>query len=719
MAEYNPHLSSSDVGEMAYWNVREMTQEWIRGTRANHGLLVRDDGTQSNGLIEFASSEDPQSYERPEFFVFCQPRLGEVRGYSLLEQDLTDRIQLKVNQQNGNLLVRQRELTVPGGTGPDLGISRTYNSLDEEDTPLSDDGWRSDTGDGFSCYEWSNQDIEMRMPTGAVALFDWDDSPGEYVTPTGYDATLADNGNGTFTLTEHKSHVRHDFDMGNCRRTAMRDRNGRQISFAYDGSDRIETITDSQGREAEFDYDQLARLTQETLPGPRTNTYTYDPASNLTSVTDAGGTVDYTYDDINRQNTIQEPGAPSAIDYTYVDTSGDGDPDTVEGGQKITTTLPNGVTTTEIVDAGGRLKSTTGRNSASTVLQRFGYQYVLGSEQQALVSQETDKDNNTITYGYDTLDRFVSAINNAGDDFAYTYDQATNIATKTLNGGTPTTYRYSEANQLCWSFSGTSSTGCGSPPTGATTYTYDATGNQTAASGIRASAFNRRMQTASITPNGGSATMFEYAGPGQAQRTKLGSTDVVNNVLGVASYTTGGTADYFTRDETGTFMSQRRPSASAPDRRQYPLVDRLGSTRTFTDEPGTVIRRYAYEPYGATITPPGSWTGQTPFRFAGGEADSTGLYHLGERYYDPAQARWSQQDPINQAADVRDANRYVYVAGDPVNLIDPSGLECVGPADCAWQAVGEVFDDRDDAVRAAATKYETYVWHRRSAEERI
>jgi hypothetical protein len=50
------------------------------------------------------------------------------------------------------------------------------------------------------------------------------------------------------------------------------------------------------------------------------------------------------------------------------------------------------------------------------------------------------------------------------------------------------------------------------------------------------------------------STTFAYAGPGQDQRTQAGSTTIANNLLGVASYTTSSTPDYYTRDET------RRPA---------------------------------------------------------------------------------------------------------------------------------------------------------------
>lgn len=40
--------------------------------------------------------------------------------------------------------------------------------------------------------------------------------------------------------------------------------------------------------------------------------------------------------------------------------------------------------------------------------------------------------------------------------------------------------------------------------------------------------------------------------------------------------------------------------------------------------------------------------------------------------------RWTQQDPLNQAASLTQANRYTYVGGNPVDFVDPTGQSFVG-----------------------------------------
>ena len=62
-----------------------------------------------------------------------------------------------------------------------------------------------------------------------------------------------------------------------------------------------------------------------------------------------------------------------------------------------------------------------------------------------------------------------------------------------------------------------------------------------------------------------------------------------------------------------------------------------------------------------------------PFGLAGGIYDAdTELVRFGARGYDPRVGRWTTKDPIRFAGG--DVNLYGYVLGDPVNLVDPSGL---------------------------------------------
>jgi RHS repeat-associated protein len=90
-------------------------------------------------------------------------------------------------------------------------------------------------------------------------------------------------------------------------------------------------------------------------------------------------------------------------------------------------------------------------------------------------------------------------------------------------------------------------------------------------------------------------------------------------------------------------------------------------------ETGEVVQRMDYDAFGRVLqdTNPGF----QPFGFAGGlYDDDTGLVRFGARDYEAHSGRWTAKDPVLFGGG--DANLYRYALGDPMNHIDPSGLEC-------------------------------------------
>lgn len=142
------------------------------------------------------------------------------------------------------------------------------------------------------------------------------------------------------------------------------------------------------------------------------------------------------------------------------------------------------------------------------------------------------------------------------------------------------------------------------------------------------------------------------------------------NDLGVSRINALGALSQITRDPvSGAAFSQVAAGA-----KRWFVTDNIGSTIGLANDQGTTTRAYNYDTDGIDTT---SGTGpETWIRFAGGQLmGSTGLYHFGERYYQPNVGRWTQQDPLAQPMDLREANRYGYVGNDPVNQTDPSGLK--------------------------------------------
>ena len=101
------------------------------------------------------------------------------------------------------------------------------------------------------------------------------------------------------------------------------------------------------------------------------------------------------------------------------------------------------------------------------------------------------------------------------------------------------------------------------------------------------------------------------------------------------------------------------------------IFDTRGSVRLVVrTSDGAVLQRLDYDSYGRVLAD--SNPGFQPFGFGGGLYDSAvGLVRFGARTYDPEIGRFLQRDPDGFPDG---PNRYIYVGGDPVNRIDPSGL---------------------------------------------
>lgn len=102
------------------------------------------------------------------------------------------------------------------------------------------------------------------------------------------------------------------------------------------------------------------------------------------------------------------------------------------------------------------------------------------------------------------------------------------------------------------------------------------------------------------------------------------------------------------------------------------ITDAIGSVvMVVKASDGTIIQTLEYDEFGQVLQD--SRSGELAIGFAGGLSDwDTKLVRFGVRDYDPATGRWTAKDPI--LFEGGDENLYGYVAADPLNAIDPSGL---------------------------------------------
>jgi len=137
------------------------------------------------------------------------------------------------------------------------------------------------------------------------------------------------------------------------------------------------------------------------------------------------------------------------------------------------------------------------------------------------------------------------------------------------------------------------------------------------------------------------------------------------------------------------YADGRLPVAMTVGGTRYFLVyDQVGSLRAVLDSSGGIVKTVEYDSFGNVIADSNS-AFAVPFGFAGGLYDAdTGLTRFGYRDYDADVGRWTAKDPIGFEGG--DTDLYGYVVGDPVNGVDPVGLDYFNQSISAGGIVGGI-----------------------------
>jgi RHS repeat-associated protein len=99
---------------------------------------------------------------------------------------------------------------------------------------------------------------------------------------------------------------------------------------------------------------------------------------------------------------------------------------------------------------------------------------------------------------------------------------------------------------------------------------------------------------------------------------------------------------------------------------KYFHADERGSIIVISEANGTASVGFKYSVYGESIAVPVSF-GYTGQKYL----PSLNVYYYKARMYSPGTGRFLQPDPIGYAGGM---NLHSYVGGDPVNMVDPTGL---------------------------------------------
>lgn len=129
----------------------------------------------------------------------------------------------------------------------------------------------------------------------------------------------------------------------------------------------------------------------------------------------------------------------------------------------------------------------------------------------------------------------------------------------------------------------------------------------------------------------------------------------------------------------------------------YNLTDGV-NTRRVQVSPGSSNLAFASLPFGDDLTPPNSSDDATAEHFTGKERDTeSGLDYFGARHYSSNMGRFMSPDPSGlyyaDPSNPQSLNLYSYVQNNPLTSVDPNGLRCV------WD--DQSFDSETDPLTSA------------------
>lgn len=474
------------------------------------------------------------------------------------------------------------------------------------------------------------------------------------------------------------------------RTTSITLQNGSTIQYEYDSQGYLSKTTNARGQDFLYEYDKLGRLTKTTKP-EGTVTTTYDLNGNVLTKTDENGTVTYEYDSLNRPTKYTDVYG-NIIQYAYDENSNLTKLTYPDGkivkytynanNQLITVTDWNNRKTEYTYDKNGRLTRTDHANGTYELREydKKGQLVKLGNSQSdataleetiftyngvgGITSETTTKDSLepiVKNYTYDDLNRVTNATNSTSGVSNYTYDAQGNILESSKDA---LTMGYGDNNWL---------TSINDQP-----ISYDQDGNalQTIINdnlvSLTYDSLNRLTQAGT--------TLYEY--DANNNRIKLQDHDKITKF--VVNPLSQYSQVLMETDDTGRILKRYiygigLIGEETLDNNYITYhYDYRGSTVFLTDEKGNKTTEFEYDTYGELLTP------SLGYRFLyngrdGVQTDANGLYYMRARYYNPEIKRFINQDTLlGSISDSTSLNRFSYVNGNPISLVDPFGLEAQG-----------------------------------------
>lgn len=267
---------------------------------------------------------------------------------------------------------------------------------------------------------------------------------------------------------------------------------------------------------------------------------------------------------------------------------------------------------------------------------------------------------------YDPSGRLTQQTGAGGvTDFAY--DGGGNREERTVTrswGATVTTYAYTPGtNRLA------------SETTGAaeTLYTHDARGNVTGIGG-KTLTYDQEGRLVRVSSGATALGSYGYNGFGERVRKTAGGVvtlyvyDFDGNCIAEAGSSGTTSAEYLYRGR----VRIARVNPTAPGTIYSYGNGLTGAPEMLLDSGNVAVWEGGSKPFGAVLVRAVSSLTEN-FRYQGQYYDAeTGYHYNHHRYYDPGTGRYLQPDPVGLAGGI---NPYLYAGNDPVNGVDPEGLQ--------------------------------------------